>query len=373
MKPYNSIRHLGVRILSAVLLLLLVLAGTTTIVSAEATQPGAVYTSTNRTDGNSVLVYARAVDGSLTLAGSYPTGGNGTGSGLGSQGAVIVSADHSLLFTVNAGSNSISSFRIRPGQILQLADTIPSGGSTPISLTFYNGLLYVLNAGAPNNITGFKVASSGDLTPLSNSTRPLSGDATDPAQVSFNKTGKIVIVTEKGTNRIDTYTVGQNGRLTGPFVHPSAGPVPFGFALDNQNTVLVSDAGDNGGASSYRVDADGSLTPVSPNVVTGQAAACWVGITNSGQYGYVVNTGTGNITGVAIGPDGSISQLDPDGVTGITGGNPSEIALSIDSQFLYVLVNAKSAIAPFAIGADGSLEAFTQVATPGRLAGLAGY
>jgi len=112
---------------------------------------------------------------------------------------------------------------------------------------------------------------------------------------------------------------------------------------------------------------------VSPNVVTGQAAACWVGITNNGQYGYVVNTGTGNITGLAIGPDGSVSQLDPDGVTGITGGNPSEIALSIDSQFLYVLVNANRSIAPFAIAADGSLDPFAPVATPGSLAGLAGY
>jgi 6-phosphogluconolactonase (cycloisomerase 2 family) len=373
MKPYLSFQRLAVRFLSAALLFLPALAGTTSIVFAEATQPGAVYTSTNRTDGNSVVVYARGTDGSLTLAGSYGTGGNGTGSGLGSQGSVIVSADHSLLFVVNAGSDSISSFRIRPGQVLELVDIIPSEGLTPISLTFYNGLLYVLNAGVPNNITGFRVASNGDLTPLSNSTRPLSGDETDPAQVSFDKTGDTVIVTEKGTNQIDTYTVGKNGHLTGPFVHPSAGPVPFGFALDNQNTVLVSDAGDNGGASSYRVDDNGSLTPVSPNVVTGQAAACWVGITNSGQYGYVVNTGTGNITGVAIAPDGSIAQLDPDGVTGITGGNPSEIALSINSQFLYVLVNAKSAIAPFAIGADGSLEAFTQVETPGRLAGLAGY
>jgi hypothetical protein len=39
----------------------------------------------------------------------------------------------------------------------------------------------------------------------------LSADATGPAQVSFDKTGETVIVTEKATNQIDTYTVGKNG------------------------------------------------------------------------------------------------------------------------------------------------------------------
>jgi hypothetical protein len=35
---------------------------------------GAVYTLTNQPTGNSVIVFDRAADGTLTLAGSYPTG-----------------------------------------------------------------------------------------------------------------------------------------------------------------------------------------------------------------------------------------------------------------------------------------------------------
>jgi 6-phosphogluconolactonase (cycloisomerase 2 family) len=350
-----------------------VFAGTTGIVFAQATQPGAVYTLTNRPDGNAVLVYARGADGSITLAGSYATGGAGTGSGLGSQSAVILSDGHQWLFAVNAGSNSISSFQILPDQVLELVSTVPSGGSMPTSLAFYNGLLYVLNAGVPNNITGFTVANDGSLAQLPDSTRPLSAEATDPAQVSFNKTGTVVIVTEKATNVIDTYAVGNDGRLIGPIVHPSAGPVPFGFALDNQNTLFVSEAGGGGGASTYRVGGDGSLTPVSSNVMTGQRAACWAAVTKNGRYGYVTNAGTGNISGFAIGADGSATLLNADGVTAVTGGNPTDIALSIDSHFLYVLVTATSSIARFAIGADGSLESLTQVGTPSGLAGLAGY
>src|SRR5437667_116675 len=115
---------------------------------------GAVYALTNSPAGNAVVVYQRGADGSLTPDGLFATGGLGTGSSLGSQGGVIVSDDHQLLFAVNAGDNTISSFRIRPDG-LELADTASSGGTMPTSVAFFRGLLYVLNPGVPNNVSGF--------------------------------------------------------------------------------------------------------------------------------------------------------------------------------------------------------------------------
>jgi 6-phosphogluconolactonase len=143
------------------------------------TTPGAVYALGNSPAGNEVVVYTRAGDGSLAPAGSFATGGAGSGAGLGSQGAVIVSDDGRLLFAVNAGSGTISSFRIRPGG-LELADTAPSGGTLPTSVSYRGGLLYALNTGLPNNISGFTVSGAGELTPLAGSTRPLSGASTAP-------------------------------------------------------------------------------------------------------------------------------------------------------------------------------------------------
>jgi 6-phosphogluconolactonase len=287
---------------------------------------------------------------------------------------VIVSDDQRWLFAVNAGSNSISSFRIRPGQRLELVDTVPSGGSMPTSVTFRKELLYVLNAGVPNNLTGFTVAADGTLTPLPDSTRPLSAEATSPAQVGFDDDGTTVIVTERATDLVDTYTVGRDGRLTGPFVHPSAGPTPFGFAVDKRNTLFVSEAGTGGGASSYRIGADGSLTPVSSMVMTGQRAACWAVVTGNGRYGYVTNAGTGNISGFRIGQDGSAALLNADGVTAVTGGNPTDVGVSNDSRFLYALVNATNSIAVLAIEADGSLTPRASLTgNPAGLAGLAAY
>lgn len=358
----------------SVLMSLPFLAGNIDPALAEGNQPGAVYTLTNQPGGNAVAVFARGADGLLTPAGSYPTGGNGTGSGLGSQNAVIVSDNHQWLFAVNAGSNSISSFRIRSDQELELVDTVSSGGTMPTSIAVQGGLLYVLNAGVPNSVTGFTVANDGTLTPISDSTRPLSADSTSPAQVSFDKTGKVVIVTERGTNKIDTYTVGSDGRLSGPTVNDSAGSVPFGFALDNQNMLVVSEAGAGGGASTYQSDKDGSLTRISSMVMTGQRAACWAVMSKNGHFGYVTNAGTGNISGFAMAQDGSATLLDADGETAFTGGNPTDVAVSNNGQFLYALVNRNNAIAAFTIEADGSLTPLPFLeGTPGNFAGLASY
>jgi 6-phosphogluconolactonase (cycloisomerase 2 family) len=57
-------------------------------------------------------------------------------------------------------------------------------------------------------------------------------------------------------------------------------------------------------------------------VMTGQRAACWTVVTRNGRYGYVINAGTGNISGFSIAKDGAVSLLNTDGVTAVTGGNP---------------------------------------------------
>jgi 6-phosphogluconolactonase (cycloisomerase 2 family) len=334
---------------------------------------GAVYTITNATTGNAVVVYHRSANGSLRPAGTFATGGNGSGAGLGSQGAVIVSDDQRFVFAVNAGSNSVSSFRITPDGLV-LADTEDSGGQMPTSLAFHHGVLYALNAGQPNNITSFTVDRRGDIAPIPGATRPLSAPSTNPAQVSFSHGGEFLVVSERATNLLDVFTVDRDGRALGPVSQPSAGPTPFGFAIDKRNTVLVSEAGANGGASSYRITEAPGLEPVSPAVMTGQRAACWTVITQNGRYGYVINAGTGNISGFSIGRSGRATLLDPDGVTAETGGNPTDAILSLDSRFLYVRVAALNQIAVFRVRSDGSLRPLPPLTgTPAGLAGLAGF
>jgi 6-phosphogluconolactonase (cycloisomerase 2 family) len=342
--------------------------------AAAQTRPGgAVYVLTNAADGNAVAVFDRAGDGTLTPAGTVPTGGTGTGAGLGSQGALVLSRNGHWLFAVNAGSNDISVFKLsRNG--LHLRDRQPSGGVMPISLTVHDGLLYVLNAGdgaTPGNISGFTLEERGRLAPLAGSTRPLSAANVGPAQVEFSRDGDVLVVTEKATNQISTYMVDDDGLADGPHVQPSAGQTPFGFAFGKRGQLFVSEA--FGGApnasavSSYDVDGEGILTTITPSAATHQTAACWVVVTRNGRYVYTSNTGSGSITGYHVARDGSLTLLNADGRTGVTGDGslPTDMDLSRNSQYLYALNSGTGSVAAFAVGGDGSL---THLGNVGALA-----
>ena len=341
--------------------------------SARADTSGAVYVITNATSGNAVIAYGRSADGSLGPLGTFASGGAGTGAGLGSQGAVIVSDDHRFLFAVNAGSNSVSSFRVLPDG-LELTDTIASGGVMPTSVAFQAGRLFVLNAGTPNSVSGFTVDRHGRMQPIAGSTRSLSAAATAPAQVGVSDDGSRLIVTERATNSIDVFAIAEDGQLSAAVVYPSAGPTPFGFAVDRHNRVFVSEAGAGGGASSYGIDAAGQLAPISSMVTTGQRAACWAVLSNNGHFGYVTNAGTGNISGFTVAQDGSIALLNADGVTAVTGGNPTDVAISNDGHYLYARIAALNRIAIFRVESDGALTTLPALTgTPAGLGGLAAY
>jgi 6-phosphogluconolactonase (cycloisomerase 2 family) len=335
---------------------------------------GAVYSITNSPINNEILIYTRAGDGSLHAAGAVATGGTGTGSGLGSQSALALSDDQRWLFAVNAGSNSLSVFRVASHGRLALVQVVASGGTMPTSVAARNGLVYVLNAGVPNNVSGFRVDSRGRLTPIDNSIGALGAPSTAPAQVGFSEDGGTLIVTERSTNSITTFAIDGDGLLDGPYVTPSAGPTPFGFAVTKRNTLLVSEAGTGGGASTYTIGDTPQIDPASSMLMTGQRAACWAVVTKNGRYGYVSNAGTGNVSGFRIHQDGTAALLDADGVTAVTGGNPTDMALSHNSQYLYVRVAALGTIAIFRVGTDGSLAPVaSNVALPSSAAGLAGF
>jgi len=329
--------------------------------------PGAVYTLMNLTSGNAVAIFARAADGTLTAAGTVATGGTGTGSGLGSQGAVVLSADGRWLFAVNAGSNDVSIFSVSPAG-LALTSRIPSGGVQPVSSTVHGNLLYVLNGGGSGNIAGFALDANGGAAAIPGSRRALSGSAVGPAQVAFSRDGRSLVVTEKNTNSIDVYAVGPDGSATGPTTYASAGGTPFGFAFGLRDELLVSEAA--GTASSYLLGSGGSLTVVSGAVSTQQGAPCWLVVTQNGRFAYTANAHSGTISGFAVGTDGALSLLDAGGATAVVGPGNIDLAVSANSRYLYQL-RSSGPITALRVENDGHLTTLGVVgAMPGSVAGL---
>ncbi len=340
--------------------------------------PGAVFTMTNGSAGNDILVFPRRADGSLGEPAAVPTGGVGTGTGLGNQGGLALSGNGRWLFAVNAGSNDVSAFRVGPHG-LRLVARVPSGGTQPISLTLNRNVLYVLNAGGDGNIAGFWVGWRG-LAPIPGSVQPLSGTGVGPAQIGFHPSGRLLVVTEKATNQLTVYRVDQRGRASAPTSYASNGMTPFGFAFDGRGTLVVSEAfggaTDASAVSSYRFRDNGAPAVRSGSVPDTESAACWIAITENGKFAYTTNAASGSISGYAITPDGRLELLDEDGVTGSTGpgSGPIDMTMSRNSRYLYSLNSGNGTISVFLIRAGGSLESLGTVnglpATANGLAGL---
>jgi 6-phosphogluconolactonase len=333
---------------------------------------GHLYTLSNQTGGNKVLDYKIAANGTLTLVGEYAAGGNGTGGGLGNQGAVIITGDDEVLLAVNPGSNSISSFKIT-GNGLNLKSTVSSGGMLPVSVTEHDGTVYVLNAGGMGNISGFKLGSNDKLTPIAGSTRPLSSSAAGAAQVSFVRNGRVLVVTEKATNKIITYRVNEWGVPGAMHSITSSNPTPFGFAPGRFGNIYVSEAvGGAPGAStvsSYQVSFNGNITLTDGPVSAGQSAACWVVLTGDGKYAYATNTASNNISSFGVQPyTGNLSVVES--IAATTQMGPIDAAISRNSKYLYVLNAGSHSIGTYAVANNGSLTSVQNL--PGVPAGATG-
>jgi len=323
----------------------------------------AVYTISNAVDGNRVLAYSRSPSGVLTSAGDYPTGGKGSGGGLGNQGALALTQDGRWLVTVNAGSDELSVFSVQD-EALVLTDIVPSGGKRPISVTVADNLIYVLNAGgavgSTDNISGFYLSEHGRLYAIPDSTQPLSGASVGPAQISFGLHDDVLIVTEKATSRIDGFVVDDNGRAGPVTSSVSSGATPFGFAISKKGNLFVSEAVSNA-LSSYQLHSDGSVTSVTKSLVNKQTAACWVVLSKNGKYAYTANAVSNTISGYRIGANGAVTLLNTTGVTAVTDGHPVDMAVSEDGRFLYSLNSTSTTIVGFRLGDDGSLTRISSI------------
>lgn len=318
---------------------------------------GHVFTATNGTAGNEVLVVGRDGAGLPTLRAQVATGGQGTGAGLGSQGGVTLSRDGRHLFVVNAASHTVSTFAVRRRGLV-LRSVVDSGGLQPISTTEHRGRVYVLNAGGAGNVAGF-ANLGGRLVPLPGAVQPLSAaGGVGPAQVGLDPWGDTLLVTEKATNRLTTYRVGAGGRLGAPRITPSAGITPFGFAFDARGHALVSEAfagGANASAmSSYRL-VDDLPQVLSASVPTTQTAACWVALSGDGRHAYTTNAGSQSISRYTIARTGRITLAEA--VAASTDAAPIDAAVSADGRRLYALTAAGHAINAYRIGDDGRLTA----------------
>jgi len=341
---------------------------------------GAVYTQTNRLDGNEIAAFRQLRNGTLEFIGNFPTGGNGSTEFDGGEGldplisaeSVVVTENERYLITVNAGSNSITSFRIRRNFELKHISTVPSGGVGPNSIAVRRGRLYVTNIdrdgvapdgsgqrGEPNdegNVVGFTIDRFGVIRPIPNATVNLDNR---PADIGFSANGRHLIVSslnagsaalegENSENYMSVFALNRKGEITG--LVGSAVGTPQGneqgrnlpTAVDFDTTrigrrefVVVTEAREfnadgsppqlpllqAGSVSVFQLERDGSLTSIaddlsigdpadSPFDETSQLTSCWIDFGIDGRTFYVANAINATISSFRLNRDGQPELLD---------------------------------------------------------------
>jgi 6-phosphogluconolactonase (cycloisomerase 2 family) len=334
----------------------------------------AVFVQTDATSGNHVVAYHRAADGALSPAGSYRTGGLGGVLGgsvvdhTASQGSLTYDPWHSLLYAVNAGSNTVSVFAVS-GDHLALRQVLSSGGTFPVSVAVHGDLVYVVNALNGGSLQGYRVYGS-FLAPLPGSNRALGLNpaaspqfTNTPGQVAFTPDGSRLIVTTKANgNDIDVFDVGFGGWLSpAPVVNSEPGTVPFAITFDAYGHLVIAEAGTDALAT-FTISGRGTLTQLDA-VGTGDAATCWVA--PAGSFLFASNAGSAAESGFTSAANGQLTLL---GATATDAGTVDASAAA-GGRFLYVQTGGAGIVDEYAVSSTGALTQLGSVTVPDAVGG----
>jgi len=400
-RALNAPRLLGV--LVALVVVAYFVTRTTNSAIAGGPVAGWVYVEANTPtpNKNAVAAIPYTVQGYPLVAKAtlYPTDGSGTplvlplpnsvGTVAGDH-EVLLSPDHTLLFAVNQGSNSIAVFHVDAQTgVLTRVEGSPffSGGMAPIALGYSNGILVVANHGiiapfnplgasppGPSDLVSFKVSPSGALTQVS-STPPHPDGAID---ANISPDGSTIVSTGVypevlagrpfptfGPQLIRSFTLSPTGALApagatsfpAEFTAGLAGKVPsfipkvlypvaFGVAFNpdpNKKFVYV-DAAVAGRVAVYDYS-DPAALQLASNAVNPGFAACWIVVSKDGRFLYDSDSATQNISVFSISADGSTLKL-VGTVPVKSKGTTDSLALDPSGKWLYILGNHDDGDAP---------------------------
>jgi 6-phosphogluconolactonase len=324
--------------------------------------PSTVFVMTNDAGNNEILTYQQDPSGEFVVRSRTRTGGRGSGGStdpLQSQGSLTLSQDHSLLFAVNSGSGTVSSFHLVNG-LPVLIDHEPTDGAFPVAVAEHNGTIYVLNAGGNGAIVAFRVDGPGRLHEIPDSIVPLTAPNDGASSISISPDGSTLVVIEKGPNNIDTFPIRPDGTLGAVVVNHSVTPGVFAAIFAPSGVLLVSENQPNGidvsSTSSYNIHADGKIQAISQSVPSFGDGNCWNAITPNGKFVYVNNAATSTIAGFSVDANGSLTPIagtilatEPKGAANL------DMSISGDGKLLFSLNSGLGNVSVYQINANGTL------------------
>jgi 6-phosphogluconolactonase (cycloisomerase 2 family) len=340
---------------------------------------GAVYAGTDGQQ-NELVAYGRNADGTLAYIGKYQSGGAGARLNTGGPIDPLISAhsvlnvDNRFVLQVNAGSNTVSSFRVNKDFSLTLVSVVPSGGFGPDTIAQRDGVVYVANVDSDGVYTGpenqvgdidaFELnRETGHLQEIPSSKRQLVGRPSDLA-IAPNGRSLVVSIYNAGSSAISdraapaelvTFGIGRPGFLTpSPVSAITSTPrnndqnrnLPSAIAiaireLHGHEVVVATEAREflangqpaslsqfqTGSVSTFELTGLGYLRPISLDVPTSSqittgpvntsTSSCWISFDKDGQTFWVVSASSSIISSFRLKEDGSVEEIDSRAATGV--------------------------------------------------------
>jgi 6-phosphogluconolactonase (cycloisomerase 2 family) len=356
------------------LLALIAVCSATIANSAQAQEyTGAVYAGTNDAQKNGLVAYGRKADGTLAYVGEYLSGGTGRRLNTGGPVDPLISAhsvlnvDNRFVLQVNAGSNTISSFRVNKDFSLTLINAVPSGGFGPDTIAERDGVVYVANVDSDGvytgpqdqvgNIDAFALnPETGRLQEIPGSKRQLVGRPSDLAVapsghslvVSIYNAGSSAISDSAANAELESFGILRPGFLT-PFPVSALTstqrnndqnrnlPGAIGIAIRDSSghqVVVVTESREflangqpaplsqfqTGSVSTFDLNGPGLLRPISLDVPTSSqittgptntsTSSCWISFDKDGRSFWVVSASSSIISSFRFNEDDSVEEID---------------------------------------------------------------
>jgi 6-phosphogluconolactonase (cycloisomerase 2 family) len=318
-----------------------------------------VYVANSGSNNISAFV-ANTTTGALTAATNSPfaAGTSPESVGADDQGR--------FLYAANSGGG-VSAYLINrnDGSLTQATGSPFTAGTAPFAVGVDpdGRFVYIGNNGS-SNVSGFSITTAtAALTPVPNA--PFATTA-NPLRLRVDPAGRFVYVAT-GASGTDIFPINSDGSLGTRITEPPT------VGQESQD-VVVEPAGQFayvangiGGVSAYAVNASsGALTLIQPtgggDFFAAGTTPLALAVTPNGDFLYVANFGSNNVSGYRIGADGRLTAVT--GSPFAAGTNPVSLSVDPSGSFLYV-ANQGGGISIFTIGATTGTLASGGTATAG--------
>ncbi len=335
-----------------------------------------------RRDTHNILILKKALLGglfSLAVLSSGCGDDGGGGGGVGGTGGTLGGlGTTSILYVANNGSDNVSGYSINTisGILAAIPGSPFSNVSGPSAMAVSsNGFFAYVTNGRTSTVAAFRVSTEGALlsvptTPSNPNPAPVEAA---PGALAIAPDTKHVYVGNSGTDKVTAFNIEASGALT--LIPQTAGttnPVsvngadPAAIAItQNGQFLYVANSGSNN-VTIFSIGATGLVSLIAPSgantnpISTGGTAPKGMAISPNGSFLYVANSSTHNVTVFQIGTNGLLTLVPPTGSTtnpiptGTGGTTPNSLMISLDGRFLYS-ANGGGTISAFTIGSDGLL------------------